>query len=153
VTGGLRLFLPRARGCGLSAAMNSDDGRPSLPPHSLSPNISYDGVAGVAPRAVVVDQVDGNEQKERTSGLVAEARGALQRVDEGCSPQELYAIVPALVDRVQQLVRCSLEEIELSVPWNLRLAWIIDLQLCVVCRQICWYNYKRDKQSWRLRYS
>ena len=92
--------------------MSPGDERPGIPPRSYSLNIPEKGFTA-APLAAAVDfQVDGNEEKKRSDELVAEAQETLQHVEDGWSPKELCPVVPKLVDRVQQLVRPSLEAIK-----------------------------------------
>jgi hypothetical protein len=108
--------------------MNPGYERPGLPPRSHSLNT---GVTAAAPLAVALDfQGDTNEEKKLSDDLVAEAKVALQYVDDGGRPKGLYPVVEELVDRVQQLVRPQLEEIK-SAIW-LRLLLICTTRLCIL---------------------
>lgn len=77
------------------------------PPRSHSLRISEQSLAaGAHPLAVAFDfQGDGNDDKTLSTKLVAQAKEALQRVEDGWSPNELRPVVTELVNRVEKLVR------------------------------------------------
>lgn len=88
--------------------MEEQPERPAPPPRSHSLKIAESRLATAAPPlAVAFDfQSDDNDEKKQSGTLVAQAKDALQRVEDGWSADELRPIVTQLVDRVQQLVCC-----------------------------------------------